>query len=65
MYVMVPYHKMSPKGHTELIIGVSGAKDWEESDFNVRFFVAPQKSSEKLEKQFFWFKKSITRILNF
>ena len=47
---------MSPKGRTELIIGVSGAKFHEETDFEVPDCLAPQnpsKKGEKLISQFF------------
>ena len=41
---------MSPKGRTELIIGVSEAKLHEEADFDVQKLPAPQKPSQKCEK---------------
>ena len=41
---------MSPKGRTEMIIGVSGAKLHEEADFDVQKWLAPQKPSQKYEK---------------
>ena len=41
---------MSPKGRTELIIGVSGAKFYEETDFDVPDCLAPQNPSKKSEK---------------
>ena len=41
---------MSPKGRTEMIIGVSGAKLHEEADFDVQKWLAPQKPSQKCEK---------------
>ena len=37
-------------GRTELIIGVSKAKNCGESDFEVRFHVAPQKHDENTKK---------------
>ena len=37
-------------GRTELIIGVSKAKNYEESDSEVRFGVAPQKPDKNTEK---------------
>ena len=40
-------------GRTELIISVSGAKNCEESDFEVRFYVAPQKPRKNAEKRAF------------
>ena len=49
---------MSPKGRTELIIGVSGAKFHEETDFDIPRALAPQnpsKKGEKLISQFFKF----------
>ena len=46
MYVTVPHHKMSPKGHTELIIGVSRAKKREESFAEVQKSVSPQKTRQ-------------------
>ena len=42
--------KMSPKGRTEMIIGVSGAKLHEEVDFDVQKMLAPQEPSQKCEK---------------
>ena len=41
---------MSPKGRTELIIGVSEAKLHEETDFDVQKWLAPQNPSKKSEK---------------
>ena len=41
---------MSPKGRTELIIGVSEAKLHEETDFDVQKWLAPPKPSQKYEK---------------
>ena len=41
---------MSPKGRTELMIGVSGAKFHEETDFDVPGSVAPPNPSKKSEK---------------
>ena len=41
---------MSPKGRTELMIGVSGAKFHEETDFDVPRSLAPQNPSKKSEK---------------
>ena len=41
---------MSPKGRTEMIIGVSGAKLHEEADFDVQKWLAPEKPSQKCEK---------------
>ena len=41
---------MSPKGRTELIIGVSEAKLHEESDFDIQKSLAPQKPGQKREK---------------
>ena len=46
----VTYHKMSSKGRTELIIGVSGAKYREEPDSDVQKCPAPQKPSKNMEK---------------
>ena len=46
MYVTVPHHKMSPKGHTELIIGVSRAKKRQESFAEVQKSVTPQKPNK-------------------
>ena len=50
MYVTVPHHKMSPKGHTELIIGVSRAKKREESFAEVQKSVTPQKPNKNRKK---------------
>ena len=50
MYVTVPHHKMSPKGHTELIIGVSRAKKRQESFAEVQKSVTPQKPSKNSKK---------------
>ncbi len=47
-------------GRTELIIGVSRAKTNEESDFEVRFLVAPLKVVKNSEKHIF--KPKITPI---
>ena len=41
---------MSPKGRTELMIGVSGAKFHEETDFDVPRSLAPPNPSKKSEK---------------
>ena len=41
---------MSPKGRTELMIGVSEAKFHEETDFDVPRSLAPQNPSKKNEK---------------
>ena len=41
---------MSPKGRTELMIGVSGAKFHEETEFDVPRSLAPQNPSKKSEK---------------
>ena len=41
---------MTPKGRTELIIGVSEAKLHEETDFDVQKWLAPPKPSQKCEK---------------
>ena len=41
---------MSPKGRTEMIIGVSGAKLHEEADFDVQKWLAPQKHNQTYEK---------------
>ena len=41
---------MSPKGRTELIIGVSEAKLHEEADFDIQKSLAPQKPGQKREK---------------
>ena len=46
MYVTVPHHKMSPKGHTQLMIGVSRAKKRQESFAAVQKSVTPQKSNK-------------------
>ena len=40
---------MSPKGRTELIIGASGAKFHEETDFDVPRSIAPPNPSKKSE----------------
>ena len=50
VYVTVPHHKMSPKGHTELIIGVSRAKKREESFAEVQKSVTPQKPNKNRKK---------------
>ena len=42
--------KMSPKGRTEMMIGVAGAKLHKEADFDVQKWLAPQKPSQKCEK---------------
>ena len=42
--------KMSLKGRTEMIIGVSGAKLLEEADFDVQKWLAHQKHSQTCEK---------------
>ena len=41
---------MSPKGRTELIIGVSEAKLHEEADFDIQRSLAPQKPGKEHEK---------------
>ena len=41
---------MSPKGRTELIIGVSEAKLHEEADFDIQKSLAPPKPSQTCEK---------------
>ena len=48
---------MSPKGRTELIIGVSEAKLHEETDFDVQKWLAPPKPSQKCEKLIFEIQK--------
>ena len=50
MYVRVPHHKMSPRDHTELIIGVSRAKKRQESFADVQKSVTPQKPSKNSKK---------------
>ena len=46
-YVGLPRRTMSPKGHTELIIGVSRAKQRQESFAEVQKSVTPQKKPKK------------------
>ena len=41
---------MSPKGRTELIIGVSEAKLHEETDFDIQKSLTPRKPGQKREK---------------
>ena len=50
---MVTHPKMSSKGRTELQISLSRAKNAEEAAGDVRFRVAPQKTSENAEKPIF------------
>ena len=50
MYFTVPHHKMSPKGHTELIISVSRAEKRQESFAEVQKTVAPQESIKNSKK---------------
>ena len=45
----VSHHKMNPKGCTELIIGVCGAKHCAEDHVIFCFFIAPQKPNENRE----------------
>ena len=48
--MMYHRHKMSRKGRTELIIGVSEAKYRKEPDFDVQKCPAPQKLLKNIEK---------------
>ena len=50
---VVPYSKMSSKGHTELQISLSGAENVKEAAGDIRFCFAPQKTSEISEKRIF------------
>ena len=49
----VPYHKMSPKGRTELILSVFKAKNCQQNDGDVHFCAAPLKPTKKATRTTF------------